>query len=42
MLLLEARTALAWSELSVEEKGMVNGWVKALVRFVLQLCDYQY
>jgi hypothetical protein len=30
-LLQEARTALVWSELDAEEKGMMNGWVKALV-----------
>lgn len=34
-LLQEARTAVAWSELSDEEKGMTNGWVKALVSWTL-------
>lgn len=29
-LLQEARVALSWSELSTEEQGMMNGWVKAL------------
>lgn len=31
ILLQESRRALAWIELSTDEKGMMNGWVKALV-----------
>lgn len=30
-LLQDARIALSWYELTAEEKGMANGWLKALV-----------
>lgn len=36
-LLQEARTSLLWSELSIEEKGMMNGWVRALVSPAMRL-----
>lgn len=36
-LLQEARTSLLWSELSAEEKVMMNGWVRALVSPAMRL-----
>jgi mediator of RNA polymerase II transcription subunit 5 len=30
-LLLDARVALGWLDLTPEEKGLMNGWIKALV-----------
>jgi len=38
-LLQEARTSLLWSELGIEEKRMMNGWVRALVSPAMPLHD---